>query len=486
VRWCALAVALSVVAGASIGLAPSGLGYDPWAWLVWGGDLAGLDPTSTGGPSWKPLPVLVTTAFSPLGDLAPTAWLFVVRLGALVSLLLSYRVGYRLGGRIAGAIAAATLLLGADLARSALHGYSESILIALVLGAIDRHLSGQRGFAFALGAMAALGRPELWPFLLLYGVLAWRSSERNRPVIVGAAIALPLLWIGLDLAGSGELFHAGEVAKTSAGGLAVQAHSPSLEVFRGAARLATLPVILAALAAGLLARPGAASSQPVVFALALLCAVWICGLAGLAAVGFPYDSYSRLLAVPVAVSCLLAGVGAAWLVQLGPSTRTQSAAFLALAVVFGAFALAPARKTVRLLAPARDQRDHLEDLRSAVRATGGARVVLAAGRPAVNPYFQTALAWELGVKLDRVQPTWNSNARHPGWEPPAFVFRGDPAITGPRPSVEGEAGCLRRVVRVGSWEVLRCSGGSRQQAPSLNGPPDLPASRNKGRVTRRP
>ena len=40
-------------------LLPSEPSYDPWAWIVWGREIAFLELDTTGGPSWKPLPVAV-------------------------------------------------------------------------------------------------------------------------------------------------------------------------------------------------------------------------------------------------------------------------------------------------------------------------------------------------------------------------------------------------------------------------------------------
>ena len=48
--------------------------YDPWAWILWGREIAHLDLLTEGGPSWKPLPVVFTTVFSLFGeDTAPGA-----------------------------------------------------------------------------------------------------------------------------------------------------------------------------------------------------------------------------------------------------------------------------------------------------------------------------------------------------------------------------------------------------------------------------
>src|SRR5687768_10663227 len=86
------AVVLACVALATLALAlPVTLAYDPWAWLVWGREVAHGDLDTLGGPSWKPLPVLVATALSALGDLGPAAWLVLARTGGLLALVGAYR-----------------------------------------------------------------------------------------------------------------------------------------------------------------------------------------------------------------------------------------------------------------------------------------------------------------------------------------------------------------------------------------------------------
>jgi hypothetical protein len=65
--------------------------YDPWAWLVWGRELAQLELDTSGGPSWKPLPVALLALASPLGGLAVSLWMVVARGGALLAPALAAR-----------------------------------------------------------------------------------------------------------------------------------------------------------------------------------------------------------------------------------------------------------------------------------------------------------------------------------------------------------------------------------------------------------
>src|SRR6188472_1348872 len=79
-----LLVVLGCLALAALSLLePGSPTYDPWAWLIWGREVVHLDLSTVGGPSWKPLPVLLTTPFALFGSLAPDLWLFVARAGAI-------------------------------------------------------------------------------------------------------------------------------------------------------------------------------------------------------------------------------------------------------------------------------------------------------------------------------------------------------------------------------------------------------------------
>ena len=61
-------VALAVLALTALTfLVPSAPTYDPWAWIVWGREILHLDLSTVDGPSWKPLPVLLTTPFALFG-----------------------------------------------------------------------------------------------------------------------------------------------------------------------------------------------------------------------------------------------------------------------------------------------------------------------------------------------------------------------------------------------------------------------------------
>ena len=191
-------------------LFPSTPTYDPWAWIMWGREIAHLDLVTESGPSWKPLPVLFTTPFSLLGaDLAPMLWLWIARAGALLALVMAFRLGRRLTGpgvtgAVGGVVAMLFLLTTYQFVRDSMLGNSEAMLAALSLWAIERHLDGRRDHALYLGLGAALLRPEAWPFLGLYGLWLWFREPELRARLVLAGVAVPVLWFGPELWGSGE------------------------------------------------------------------------------------------------------------------------------------------------------------------------------------------------------------------------------------------------------------------------------------------
>ena len=210
--WKLIAACLAL-GGVSL-LLPSEPSYDPLAWLIWGRELAHFHLDTTGGPSWKPLPVVFTTLTAPLGKLdhglPPALWMAVARAGSVLALAFAFRLANRLAGggvagALGGAVAALALFLTPDWFQFSAHGSEAPLAVGLMLWAIERHLDGRVAHAVVLGALVCLMRPELFPFLGLYGLWAWRAEPRLRPLLAGAFVLLPLAWIVPDWIGSGLL-----------------------------------------------------------------------------------------------------------------------------------------------------------------------------------------------------------------------------------------------------------------------------------------
>ena len=456
-------VAACVVAGGLSLLVAGALGYDAFAWMVWARELLHGELQTAGGPSFKALPVIVAAPLTPFGDLAPIAWLGLMRICALLSLLVAYRVGSRLGGIVAGVAAATLLAVGPDLYRTALFGSAEPLLVLLALLAAERYIVGSPRTAIVLLGVGGLIRPELWPIVLvLAGVVLVRERRLDVPVLA-AAIVPPVVWLGLAWAGSGtalnQVIRAGghrlcsgcaAVAPVAhAVALTASAHVPALDVLQRLTEAMVLPALALAAGAVVIARRRG-MREPVV--IALVAVAWILIVAAMAQWGYPGSR--RYLAGPAALLAPLAGAGLA----LAVVPVRHSAGRVAIAAAISALVLIAAfptiRSSARLVSTARaEQRAH-SALRDAVRLAGGRGAVLAIGRPAVNPWMQTALAWDLDAPLSGVQATWNSRLAAPRWTPPAVVFRGPRHLAGPTPVVSP----ARRVVRLGrtrGWTVLR-------------------------------
>lgn len=445
------ALGVAVLAGAATLALPATLGYDAWAWTVWGRQLAHLDLATTAGPSFKPLPVLALAPLSVLGGATPAVWMGLMRAAAVLSLLLAYRLGSRLAGPLAGAVAALSLALSADLYRTALLGSAEPVLIALTLGAADRHLAGRRDWALVLIALAGLIRPEAWVLLGAYGVYVWLREPGLRPLVAAAVVLPPVLWLGMDWIGSGDPLHASSTATSATEGSAANAKVPAFEVVRRAADAIIVPtLVLAAIGVAFAVRR---RDRPVL-SLAVLALGWIAVVAIMAEAGF--TGTRRYLAAPAAALCVVAGVGLASLLDAVRERRARIALSAAVAVLALAPALLRAREDARMLSVAHSQADQRDELVRAVGRAGGRAAVLRPGRPAINPWLQTTLAWELEVPLSGVQATWSSSRRHPHWAPPALVFRAPARLAGPRPALP-DGVRTELVTRSGRWRVLRAA-----------------------------
>jgi hypothetical protein len=435
-----LFVGCVAVATASLLPFPSGLGYDAWAWIVWGRELGHLDLQTTGGPAFKPLPVLIATLISPTGHAAAALWLVAARASALFSLVLAFRLGNNAAGRLAGIFAAGTLALSlSSMSSVTLQGYTEPTLIAFVLLAIDRHLARRPGQAFLLGCLAGLGRPEVWPLLALYALAQWRAQRGLRIVFASMLLLLPAAWLVPDWLGS----HGASMAGAKAAD-----HRP-LAVLLGTAVLLTVPGV-----AGVAGATVVALRRADGFVLALVASglVWV----AIVAVGVPD---ARYLMLPVAVLAVPAGIGAAWMIR---AVRTKRAR-IALAALAAITALPVAIVTAAgATITARTYAAQLSELPIAIARAGGPDRVLSPGPPAIDPAFETALAWELKVPLSKVQRTWRTvkrTSRAPEgrarWTPPAVVFRTtDTAATGPRLRPWRRDLRVREFAWTGEWSVV--------------------------------
>ncbi len=219
-RLYAWLAALALALAALSLLFPSTPSYDPWAWLVWGREILHGSLHTPGGPTWKPLPVIFTTVFALFGSAQPNLWLVVARAGAALGVMMTGVLALRLTWRLqrsvnepvgdrprrwssalpalpavlAALIAMASLALTGEFLDSSTLGYSEGLMVAAMLIALDRHLDGHYRQAFVFGFVATLDRPEVGLFWGPYGLwLMWRDPG-SRGLVIGLAVLALALW----------------------------------------------------------------------------------------------------------------------------------------------------------------------------------------------------------------------------------------------------------------------------------------------------
>jgi hypothetical protein len=243
VRAPALVAACLALAALSL-LLPWALAFDPYAWLVWGREIAHGTLDTSAGPSWKPGPVLLTTPLSLLGDLAAPGWLVLARTGAGLAVAGAAALAWRLGaGRLGAACAALVLALSPWWWFNAALGNSEGCLAAAVLWAAVAHLAGRPRLALLALLAGSLLRPEVWPFLGLYGIWTARAEPGARPAVAASLAAVALLWFVPGALGGGG---AAEAAQgTPSTGSAALADVPFLAVLQDAVELLTVPAAVA-------------------------------------------------------------------------------------------------------------------------------------------------------------------------------------------------------------------------------------------------
>jgi hypothetical protein len=454
-RAPALAYALAACAALALLslLAPSTPTYDPWAWLVWGREVAALDLDTTAGPAWKPLPVAVAALLAPLGDAAPEAWLVIARAGALAACVMAWRVASRLAGgsRAAGAVAFAGMALTSGWLWHGALGNSEGLLVVLALGALDRALDGRHRQALLLGLACALLRTEAWPFLAAYAIWAWRERPATRPIAGAAAVLLPAAWFLPDLLTAGDALRSSARARVLEPGAPGLAGDAAVTSLGRAAGLPLAGLAAAAVFTGWLAWARRAQGRR----LLLACVPGAAGLAWMLVVALMSElGYSGEPRYALPGAALLAVTGAVGLAAALAQARRPA---VRAAVLAGVALLVALPAGMRL----RDTADDVERLGfearlytrldEAVAAAGGRDAVLACPPAHVGRYAKPALAWQLGVPLAAVTTRPASSG--------TVVSARPTAALPPEPRLRRDD--LRTVARAGEWRVLSSCGSPR-------------------------
>jgi hypothetical protein len=432
-RGVVAAAVLTGLVGISFLLVPPTPSYDPWAWLLWGRELAEGTLDTREGPAFKPLPVVVTTLLAATGTAAPWLWVGLIRAAALAALWLAFRLGRRLAGgsRLAGAAAALGVALCGGFLGTAAVGAETPLVVALGLAAVEAWHRGRVGWVLACAIGCALLRVEAWPFVAVAGVVCWRRRPDMRATLAAGAVLVGAAWLVPELIGSGDPLRGGARARVPNPGQPALADVPALASLREAVALPLWPLYLGLVALAVEARR--AALVPAAAGLA-----WIAVVAVMAQLGF---SGEARYALPGAALIAISGaVGLA-----GGARRARGLAVLA-AVLVGVAVVARADYLVGLRDGQLHQSDMATDLPGAIDAAGGRDAVLACGRPYVGRLRGPLMAYRLHVHKRSIEPDERPRA-------PGVVFRS--ALADGEPLTPGVPNGFAMVARSGAWEVWR-------------------------------
>jgi len=411
-------------------------GYDPYGWLVWGKLTIHLKLNTDGAPSWKPLPYLFTVPYALAGHYALWLWMVTSVAVSLSGVVFAWRIAFRLtaatperryAAYVAGLVAAVALLGIRDYTHFILSSQSDTMIVSLCLGAIDCWLSGRYRWSYALWLLGSFGRPEVWPFLALFSLWAWRKFPEMRRMIWIGILLLPVFWFGIPAISSKSAFTAGNLAQHSPRALKNNKFFGTMDRFLD---LHELPVQLAALFAIVLA---VWRRQRIILMLAAGALVWVLLEGAFALHGWP--SVPRYLFEPVGIVCVLAGIFigrvildlpplVARLSERFASRRIQPALAARLGnwgatlivVLLGATMLPAAASRLRIerkdLTHERARTMELGRLQVVISRLGAARI-LGCGQPNIPIGYQSVFAWYTGTNTGRLYVFAASLHKHP-------------------------------------------------------------------------
>ena len=382
--------------------------YDAFGWLVWGKQALHWNLNTNGAPSWKPLTFLFTYPYALAGAGQMRLWMFTSVAAAFAGSVFAARIAFRLTAAetkrsYAPYIAALLAARGRARTRRLLAADPDQQLRPDGRDAVPRWQSTRtcrsaRRLAFAALTLAALGRPEVWPFTLLYAIWAFRAHRRwgmRIYLLVGLAL-IPLLWFGIPALTANSWFAAGNVALNPKLVLHGDKWIGTWKLFFG---LYPTVVWLAALLALAFAAIRRDRTSLLLFAGAV---VWV-----LIEFGFilhKWPAQNRYLTEPAAVVAVLAAAGLGRLLVLGERTnwtvRLSSVAVVGLIV---AFAIPTAENRVDVASAAvvqrRDYATRLDRLDALIKLLGGAHRIRSCGQPTAIVGLQSALAYYLDMNV---------------------------------------------------------------------------------------
>ncbi|MGH2867508.1 MAG: hypothetical protein ACRDNK_08065 [Solirubrobacteraceae bacterium] len=436
----ATTIGLLVLSAVIVFWADTRPGFDPYGWLVWGHQTTTLSLNTNAAPSWKPLPWVFTVPFALAGHYQLHLWMITSVAISLSGVVFAARIAYRLtdapaerrwAGLVAGAFAGIAVLGIQNYAHYVLSAQSDPMIVSLCLGAIDCHLSGRPRTAFLLGTLASLGRPEVWPFLGLYSIWAWRTVPRSRVLLVAGWTAIVVFWFGVPAISSRSPFVAANNAMGSGRRLTSGQITGTIKRFLA---INELPVELAALLAVVLA---AWRRNRVVLVLTAATLTWVVIEVAFALHGWP--GLVRYMFEAGGVVVVLAGVAVGWLLSGSskwpslPASAASLAGWLGPALVVILVAslipagISHASAEHKDLRRQRARTAEINALTPIVDRLGGVARLQACGEPLTRLAYQTMLAYTLRINVNKVGFKYGQAIAHGN---PIILFTPYPTKTG--------------------------------------------------------
>ncbi len=477
--WAYLAViGLALIAAAVSLRLPTTPNYDPWVWVIWGREIVHGQLSTTGGPTLKPLALVFTTIVAPFGSAAPNMWVAIARAGALTAVALTFLLTTRLSriataplGGVGWALAVAAGLAAAGgvlLLQSYIYvvaqGYSEGLLLTVLLLAVLRHLDGAARQTQALLFAASLDRPEMWPLFMVYGLWLWRVDPGARRLITCLAALILPIWLVPDLIGSGSLLRGAEYASYPRGAGTTPCpfcseitryEWPLVRLpFRIGVLLAFVPTVAALVLARDATRTRTQRSQrrlDICLGVLLVAALALF-LEDAVLTELKFSGNGRYLFPAACLTIVVGMVGwarfAAWAFAAGARLAQRTAGWVAVAIVTaGAVAaiLPSAVDASAKLGPTwsqlRFQADVRRDLTAAVARAGGAARLHACGVVETNTQLVPLVAWTLHETVGTAEAT-----------------RGRVIIQGQANSTSGRFPWIPWIPRSLGWHVIAQAG----------------------------
>ncbi|MGI8506214.1 MAG: hypothetical protein ACR2MK_05300 [Solirubrobacteraceae bacterium] len=398
--WWLVALGVVVVSAALIRITGTRPGYDPYGWLDWGYQTLRGSLNLGGAPSWKPFTYFFTVPYSLFGHYALWLWMITAVSISLAGAVFGGRIAYRLIAAesdnrwpaVVAAIVGGAAVLGIqEYFHYVLSAQSDSMLVTVCLAAIDSYLSGHYRWAYWLGILASFGRPEVWPFVALFTLWAWRKVPAMRWMLCTGPLAVAFLWFGVPTITNHRPNIAGQLALRSPRELHKNKIVGTWDRFTA---LDILPVEIAALVAAGLA---ALRRNRTVLTLAGCALLWVVIEIAFTLHGFP--GVPRYLFEPAGLTAVLAGIGVGGLLldasRIHRALPRWAGAPVAIVLVAAMVpsAISQARAEHRDIRHEQGRTKEINRLAATINALGGYRHVETCGRPVVNVEYVSIMAW---------------------------------------------------------------------------------------------